>query len=197
VGLAFRLAFAQLIYSTATMDFGGLLRSFDGMGLKMKRDDPIHDMQNFRFVLRDTQPPDESRAASERFREDRWKQRNDLPKSERNPVEAWPAELLFFFRVTLLLKGMCCELGVRLKYMSVLAPYARIALIRAHPTVTHGFERVAPAVTGATTAVQRGVHLLLEQLFDEAKIVGAQVAVSVTMPPVGTGARKCVSCGTR
>jgi serine/threonine protein kinase len=36
-----RLAFAQLIYSTATMDFGGLLRSFDGMGLKLKRDDPM------------------------------------------------------------------------------------------------------------------------------------------------------------
>jgi hypothetical protein len=28
----------------------------------------------------------------------------------RNPVEAWPAELLFFFRVTLLLRGLCSKL---------------------------------------------------------------------------------------
>lgn len=112
-----RLAFAQLIYSTATMDFGGLLRSFDGMGLKLKRDDPMEDMQGMRFVLRDTQPPDESRETSKTFREARWKKRQELPRSERNPVEAWPPDLLFFFRVTLLLKGMCCELGVRLKYV--------------------------------------------------------------------------------
>lgn len=43
-------------------DFGGLLDSFDEMGLKLKREDPAEDMRVLRFVLRDTQPPAESRA---------------------------------------------------------------------------------------------------------------------------------------
>ena len=101
-----RLAFARLVFSTATMDFGGLLRSFDEMGLKLKRDDPMEDMKNFRFVLRDTAPSEESRTLSREFREESWKRKQQLPASQRNPVEAWPPDLLFFFRVTLLLKGM-------------------------------------------------------------------------------------------
>ena len=33
------------------------------MGLKLKREDPAEDMRVLRFVLRDTQPPAEARAA--------------------------------------------------------------------------------------------------------------------------------------
>ena len=172
-----RLSFAQLIYSTATMDFGGLLRSFDGMGLKLKRDDPMEDMQGMRFVLRDTQPPDESRETSKTFREARWKERQELPRSERNPVEAWPPDLLFFFRVTLLLKGMCCELGVRLKYMSVLAPYARLAMIQSVPLSTHCVDIVSPRSSKTLGKVEDDIQDLLAALYTEGKIVGCQVAV--------------------
>ena len=175
-----RHAFARLVFSAATMDFGGLLRSFDEMGLVLKRDDPMEDMKNFRFVLRDTRPADEMRKTSRKFVEARWKKRNTLPKSQRNPVEAWPPELLFFFRVTLLLKGMCCELGARLKYMTVLAPYARMALLRSFPTSQHSKQIVLPskqANVSEREPLQRNINQLLGELYEAGQITGAQVAV--------------------
>lgn len=62
-----------------------------------------------------TAPPAESRKKFRAFREEKWKKRQMLPRSQRNPVEAWPADLLFFFRVTLLLRGLCAALEVRLR----------------------------------------------------------------------------------
>ena len=78
-----REAFAALIYSAAALDFGGLLTAFDKIGLKLKRDDPMEDMQNIRFVLRDTAPPAESRQRFRAFREEQWKKRQQLPRSQR------------------------------------------------------------------------------------------------------------------
>jgi hypothetical protein len=39
----------------------------------------------------------------------------------RNPVEAWPAELVFFGRVTNLLRGLCSRLDVRYPYLHTMA----------------------------------------------------------------------------
>ena len=50
--------------------------------------------------------------------------------SLRRTVEAWPPELLFFFRVLFLLRALCCGLNVRVPYLRVLAPYARLALLK-------------------------------------------------------------------
>eukprot|EP00039_Didymoeca_costata_P009150 m.121005 g.121005 ORF g.121005 m.121005 type:complete len:1560 (+) comp14378_c1_seq1:183-4862(+) len=175
-----RLAFARLIFSTASMDFGGLLKSFDEMGLKMKRDDPMKDMQAMRFVLRDTAPGKESRAKLKKFREERWKERQALPKSQRNPVESWPADLLFFFRVTMLLKGMCSELEVRLKYMSVLAPYAQLALVKAIPIEHHSRKVISHSLHNGlkpARTLQHKLQSLLARLYREGQVIGAQVCV--------------------
>ena len=153
---------------------------FLAAGLKLKRDDPMEDMKNFRFVLRDTRPADEMRKTSRKFVEARWKKRNKLPKAQRNPVEAWPPELLFFFRVTLLLKGMCCELGASLRYMTVLAPYAQMALLKSFPTSQHSKQVVMPTRSANVTELeplQRNVNQLLCELYEQGQIIGAQVAV--------------------
>lgn len=139
-----KLAFASMIFAATTMDFGTLLSSFEAMGLKLKRDDPFEDMKNIRFVLRDTAPGAEMRRDLKKFREDIWQKRQSLPRSQRNPVEAWPPELLFFFRVTLLLRGLCAVLGVRLRYSLVLAPYAQLALIRAYDRAEHAKQLIYP-----------------------------------------------------
>jgi predicted unusual protein kinase regulating ubiquinone biosynthesis (AarF/ABC1/UbiB family) len=51
-----RIAFAQMAYAAATVDFGLLLDSFDLLGLKMKREDVHQDMDAIRFLLRELAP---------------------------------------------------------------------------------------------------------------------------------------------
>eukprot|EP00730_Choanoeca_flexa_P002996 TRINITY_DN11255_c0_g1_i2.p1 TRINITY_DN11255_c0_g1~~TRINITY_DN11255_c0_g1_i2.p1 ORF type:complete len:1009 (+),score=297.20 TRINITY_DN11255_c0_g1_i2:259-3027(+) len=176
-----RIAFAKMIYSATSMDFGSLLTSFEEMGLKLKRHDPAEDMKNIRFVLRDTAPGKEMRTQFKKFREDVWQKRQQLPKSERNPVEAYPAELLFFFRVTLLLRGLCAVLGVRVRYSTLLAPYAKLALIRHHPIDNQAIKAVVPKPFPAAAAglehVQKAVLVKLKQLHRQGLFTGVQVAV--------------------
>jgi aarF domain-containing kinase len=176
-----RLAFAKMIYSASSMDFGSLLASFDEMGLKLKRQDPAEDMKNIRFVLRDTAPGDEMRKQFTKFREDVWQKRQQLSRSQRNPVEAYPAELLFFFRVTLLLRGLCAVLRVRVRYSALLAPYAHLALLRSHPPGIHVKDAVVPRPlpygAAALPAAQTAVTEALKALFRLGLCTGVQVAV--------------------
>jgi aarF domain-containing kinase len=80
------------------------------MGLKLKREDPAEDMRVLRFVLRDTQPPREAKATLAKWRTQQLEKRARLEPSQRNPIDAWPGDLLFFFRVILLLRGLCSAL---------------------------------------------------------------------------------------
>eukprot|EP00038_Savillea_parva_P001494 m.104335 g.104335 ORF g.104335 m.104335 type:complete len:1732 (-) comp10523_c0_seq1:284-5479(-) len=176
-----RQAFASLVYSAASLDFGGLLQAFDLIGIKLKRDDPMEDMNNIRFILRDTAPPAESRRKFRAFREEKWKKRQMLPRSQRNPVEAWPADLLFFFRVTLLLRGLCAALEVRLRYMSVLKPYAHMALLRAYPLTDHAVVAIPPPAPGIGRSAKRSrlesrIREALHILYAQDEFVGVQVA---------------------
>ena len=50
------------------MDFVLMLESFTDMGMSLNRFDPAEDMSNIRFLMRDTAPPDESKAESMKFR---------------------------------------------------------------------------------------------------------------------------------
>ena len=42
----------------------------------------------------------------------------------RNPVDAWPPELIFFTRVTAMLKGLCSRLEVQYPYLACMADAA-------------------------------------------------------------------------
>jgi hypothetical protein len=138
-------------------------QSFEEMDLVLNREDPWEDMHGIRFVLRDTAPAVEMRADFRKYREEQvmfWPlvcflmcnlfltfcaQKNRLqetkfkehPRGRRNPVAAWPSELLFFFRVILLLRGLCAGLGVRIPYLKTLTPFARMALLQAFPRSAH------------------------------------------------------------
>ena len=51
----------------------------------------------------------------------------------RSPVEAWPSELVFFGRVTNMLRGMCSRLEVSYPYLKTMALAARETLKESVP----------------------------------------------------------------
>ncbi len=53
-----RVAFCQMVYAAATVDYGLLLDSYKTVGLKMKREDAGQSMEDARFFLRDMAPRD-------------------------------------------------------------------------------------------------------------------------------------------
>ena len=53
----------------------------------------------------------------------------------KNPVDAWPGSLMFFFRTTGLLRGLCSTLDVQQKYLSIMAAKAERALKLRFPDV--------------------------------------------------------------
>lgn len=56
-----RVAFCQMVYAAATVDYGLLLDSYKTVGLKMKREDAGQSMEDMRFFLRDMAPRDVAR----------------------------------------------------------------------------------------------------------------------------------------
>lgn len=53
-----RVAFCQMVYAAATLDYGLLLDSYKTIGLKMKREDSGQNMEDMRYFLRDIVPRD-------------------------------------------------------------------------------------------------------------------------------------------
>jgi hypothetical protein len=107
------------------------------MGLLLRRSDPWEDMRGLRFVFRDTAPAAEMRADFNRFRVEQESKLRASPGRRRNPVEAWPSELLFFFRAILLLRGLGASLGARLPYLATISPTARLAILQQYPRELH------------------------------------------------------------
>ncbi len=132
-------------------------------------------MRHIRFILRDTKPGAEMRAEFKTFREEQMAKLDKLPRNKRNPVEAWPADLLFFFRVLFLLRGLCARLDVRIKYLPVLAPYAKWALLMQHPQPMHAVA-VLPVPARDATVLEMRVRKLLRELYADNQFIGIQVA---------------------
>jgi len=162
-----RLAFSRLICSMQSLDVSGLLLSFDEMGLVLKREDPFEDLSEFRFAFRETQGGDESRAetmAHIKKATEKWEAK---PRAERNPVEAFPTELMLFFRTVFLLRGLCTSLNVRVKYLRVMAQWARRSMLERFPAQIN-----SPLLSLKSNDLTRRVMSFLSS---DAAVVGAQV----------------------
>ena len=59
----------------------------------------------------------------------------------RNPVDAWPSELIFFGRVTNMLRGMCSRLEVSYPYLGTMARAATQTLKGSVPLAEHDCSR--------------------------------------------------------
>jgi aarF domain-containing kinase len=203
-----RLGFAKIVYAAQHSDYQLLLEGFEQIGLILNRENPMRDMQGIQLLMSDTQAASNSRALYRRYgdaaklrRKARKKVQNankdkdkdkdkDKQKSleRKNPVDAWPGSLMFFFRTTGLLRGLCSTLDVQQKYLSIMADKAERALKQRFPEVvaspppllyaSHSDNTVsAVGAKHINAALETALCEVLEDLHSSGALVGAQVCV--------------------
>lgn len=173
-----RLAFCQMVYAAATLDYGLLLDSFKTIGLKMKREDAGQSMEDMRFFLRDMAP----RAQARKRIKSKIKQGEELAKKnkEKVPMEskAYPGELFFFIRVTELLHGLGSKMKVDMKYLDTIRPYAEKGLRSLISDDTKARASMIPnSIPSRAPKLQRSLEAVLSELKMEGQFEGGQICV--------------------
>lgn len=132
-------ALAKMLLACAEGDYAALLSSFTELGLKLRMDMPEDAMQVTNFFFRRSIPGKESVEDIKKWtkeNEDRRKRFQEKQKEEaekgaslhRNPVDAFPGDIVFFMRVLNLLRGLSSMLGAKVVYLEVMRPFAETAL---------------------------------------------------------------------
>lgn len=180
-----KVAFARLMHSSYENDIDSLLQSFDEMGLKMNRHDPFEDMANMQRGFSNTVPQSQVKKVSKGKSQD-YQRRMEAKRAEagvkkgqklRSPVEAWPSELVFFGRVSAMLRGMCTRLDVSHPYLQTMAMAARETLRASVPIEEHAVGVVHSSAETITTPLQRRLVESLDQINSEGHMVGLQICV--------------------
>ena len=180
------VAFARLVHASEESDVDGLLQSFDEMGLKLNRYDPFQDMAAMRRSLSDTVPASEAKAQSKQRRTERkeeimaQREAEGVPKGGklRSPIDAWPPELVFFTRVTAMLRGLCSSLEVRHPYLSTMAASARVTIRDSIPAAEHAKAVVYQTPRGVKSSpLQMRLESVAADLVGRGEAVGLQVHV--------------------
>jgi aarF domain-containing kinase len=180
-----KVAFARLMHASDETDVDSLILSFEEMGLKMNRQDPFEDMAAMQRSFQETVPQTQVRqVSSEKSKEyqarmEALKEEQGVQKGQklRSPVEAWPAELVFFGRVTNLLRGLCSRLDVRYPYLHTMAIAARKTLQDSVPAEERATQLIHPSCVTTETKLQRRLVEAIEDLHATGQMVGLQVAV--------------------
>lgn len=183
-----KVAFSRLVHSSYETDVDGLLQSFDEMGLKLNRYDPFQDMAAMQASLSDTTPQSQAKAEQERKakehreRQEAMRQEQGVTKGQklRNPVDAWPSELIFFTRVSAMLRGLCSRLEVRYPYLERMAEAAGETLRESVPKHEHALGTVYEPKAGepvVRTPMQDRLCRVVAELIDEEHAIGLQVTV--------------------
>lgn len=181
-----KLAFARLMHSSHETDVDGLLQSFEEMGLKMNRHDPFEDMANMQRGFGTTTPQSKAKEVSKQKSKD-YQRRMEAQRAEagvekgqklRSPVDAWPSELIFFGRVTNMLRGLCSRLDVSYPYLRTMAMAARETLLEDVPREEHAIDLFHPSTADTIeTPLQRRLKETIQQLDADGHIVGLQISV--------------------
>jgi len=169
-----KVAFSRLMYSSYETDVDGLIKSFNEMGLKMNRYDPFEDMASMQRSFGETVPLSQARqigkenSVSYQRRLEAMKEDQGINKNGklRNPVEAWPSELVFFGRVTAMLKGMCSHLNIRHPYLKTMAGAACKTLIESVPEEERAKFLIHPSANEISSPLQKKLIKLIERLHD-------------------------------
>ena len=200
-----RLAFCQMVYAAATLDYGLLLDSYKTVGLKMKREDTGQGMEDMRFFLRDMAPRDEtkklikSKMKADQVRRYNWvsnvhgwqkrlylttfffalvpHQAKREETAEKVPMEskAYPGDFFFFIRVNELLHGLGGSYSINLGYLDALKPYAERGL-RSSSMYDSSTPQSNP-IPVEDAALQEKLRRVLSDLEKEDNLVGGQVCV--------------------
>lgn len=180
-----RLAFARLVHAADENDVDALLQSFQDMGLVLNRYDPFEDMAAMRRSFADPVPQSQAQVALKEKTRDR-KLREQAMKDDqgvdeggklRNPVDAWPSELVFFTRVTAMLRGLCSRLEVQYPYLNTMARSARLALKDSVPHHERAQSLVHVSADDPVSSLQDRVLKIAENIIEEEEAVGLQFCV--------------------
>lgn len=178
-----RAGFCQMTYSAATFDFGLMMDAFKTLGLKLKRENVAEDMEGVRFMLRDMAPRETAKKRLKaKMKTDR-KRFESKKKGERVPVDsnAYPGEFFFFVRTNELLQGLGSKLGVDVKYLDTLKPYAERGLRELNDDCSgrNATRHPDPLETDPVEdlSLQKQIDIVLNDLQRSGKIAGAQVCV--------------------
>jgi aarF domain-containing kinase len=194
-----RLAFGKLVIAAEEMDFAAMMEAMDDMGMTFSRESAVEDLENLQYMFRDATPASEARAKYEE-RERAKKEKADRAAAEAaaaassdaagggaakqaaaaRKVTAWPAELMFFLRVSELLQGLCAQLETRHAFMHTMAHAARLAATERFPREQHARHLVLPPEPGvAASPLEAAIRRRLATLRRAGAILGMQVAVVV------------------
>ena len=184
-GLAKRLdarkreGFCRMTYAAATFDYGLMMDSFATLGLKLKRENVAEDLEGIRFLLRDMMPRGVARNRLKAKMKTDIERSKGKKRGERVPVDsdAYPGEFFFFVRTNELLHGLGSKLGVRVKYLDVLRPYALRGLQASSADVRPGAPEAPSSASVADARLHRKIGQRLDEWRRSAAIAGAQVCV--------------------
>ena len=175
-----RTGFCQMTYAAATVDFGLMMDAFKTLGLKLKRENVSEDMEGVRFLLRDMAPRETAKRRVKSKMKTDIRRSNEKKKGERVPVDsnAYPGEFFFFVRTNELLHGLGSRLGVDMKYLDVLKPFAEKGLsdcehylsVSSHPDPVLK-EKIQDL------ALQKKIDEALDELQKSNSVNGAQICV--------------------
>lgn len=174
-----RLAFASMVVSAQNADAAGLLDSFDAMGLLLSREAPGEDLDNIRFMLRDTMPVSDARKYITEKRAV-WRERMAKRKAAklRKPIDSWPSDLLLYMRAGEILRGLGSSLDVRVPYMRLMAE-ASLAAVRAHTAPS--LQTLASAAGHPCGAASRSFSVLKSTPDDERSMHAAHLSWLATV----------------
>jgi len=182
---AIKLAFARLMHASYEGDIDALIQSFHEMGLKMNRHDPMEDMAAMQRGFGDTVPQTQAREVQKQKSADN-KRRMEAQRAEaglkkgqklRNPVEAWPSELVFFGRVTNMLRGLCSQLNISYPYLNTMAMVSKETIKASVPSIEHADTLIHSSASSITTNLQQKLLDALPLIEREGHMVGLQICV--------------------
>jgi CubicO group peptidase (beta-lactamase class C family) len=181
-----KVAFARLVHSSYETDIDGLLQSFEEMGLKLNRYDPFQDMHAMQTAFSDPAPQSEAAEIKKQRVKDRveteaaMREEQGLNKKQklRNPIDAWPSELIFFSRVSAMLRGLCSRLEVRYPYLECMARAASETLRETTPEHEHAAGVVyQDPEEKYDSKLHKQLVELAKQLIEDDHAIGMQVCV--------------------
>ncbi|KAF5726315.1 putative Ubiquinone biosynthesis protein coq-8 [Tripterygium wilfordii] len=176
-------ALAKMFLASAEGDHVALLSAFEEMGLRLRVDLPEQAMEVTTVFFRATTPANEAQENVKSLAEKRAKnlkvvqekmKLNEKEVKRFNPIDAFPGDIVIFFRVLNLLRGLSSMMNVHIVYIEIMRPFAEYVL--------RGDISKGPAANGqwiynspVHSDVEGKLRQLLVELGNDEKILGIQV----------------------
>lgn len=173
-----RIAYCDLLVSLSTVSVTTVFEALSRLGITTSQSEnhPARDMEWIMMVFRDTGNRDNQKEGMKKFKHHRKSQRqSDIEaleeelKGNKKKAKAMtqrypthmPDEAVLFFRMMLLVRGLCVQLDAQLPMMQIFEMHARRALVARFPRATRTRHSL-PEIGGESW--EQGSHPALQQL---------------------------------